>query len=442
MRSIRRNLLLALLGAMGIVMLVGAVFTYRAAREEVNEIFDYHLRQIALSVRDQAFLNAPPAAISGGEDFDFVIRVWDRSGLTVYYSRPHRALPDLARLGFSTVDTPDGAWRVFAVQHRDETIEVAQPLAVRREQAAAAALRTLTPFLLLLPALGALIWVIVSRGLRPLTRIAQSVVARTPSSLDPLREDAAPAEVQPLVLALNDLLKRLQSALEAQRAFIADAAHELRTPLAALQLQVQLVERAASDGERAAAIAELKGGLQRAIHSVQQLLTLARQEPGAGDDPFAPVSLAEVARRVVAELDSLAAARQIDLGFSGTGEAAVVSGSAEALRIMTTNLVSNAVRHTPQGGRIDVGVGLEDGRPFLDVADTGPGIPAAERERVFDRFYRRSTSAGAGEVGSGLGLAIVRTIAERHGAAVSLGDADGGGLRAHVRFPALKGAAA
>lgn len=442
MKSIRRDLLLALLGAMSIVILLGAFVTYRVAQGEVNEIFDYHLRQIALSLRDQAFQNAPPASITGGEDFDFVIRVWDRAGVTVYYSRPHRVLPDLARLGFSNVETPEGAWRVFAIQHRDETIEVAQPMRVRRGLAATAALRTLTPFLALLPALGLLIWVIVGRGLRPLTRIAQSVVARTPSSLDPLREEAAPEEVQPLVHALNGLLERLKAALEAQRAFIADAAHELRTPLAALQLQVQLVERAALDEERVAAIAELKRGLRRAIHAVHQLLTLARQEPGAGEYPLTPVRLADAARSVVADHVPLAEAKLIDLGLSSADEAAVVPGNADALRILMANLVGNAVRYTPRGGKVDVSVGLDRGRPYLEVSDTGPGIPAAERQRVFDRFYRRSETAEMAEAGSGLGLAIVKTIADRHGAVVSLDNADGGGLRVRVAFHAAKAAAA
>lgn len=437
MRSIRRNLLLALMGTMGAAILLAASVTYRVARDELNEVFDYHLRQIALSLRDQDFRGTLPVEIPGAGDFDFVIRVWDRAGVTVYYSRPHHALPELARLGYSTVNTPEGAWRLFAIQSRDQTIEVAQPLGVRRDLAAAAALRTLTPFFVLLPVLGMLVWLIIRYGLRPLDRITQSVLARSPSSLDPLREENVPEEVQPLLRALNHLLERLTSALETQRAFVADAAHELRTPLAALQLQAQLVEKATLETDRAAAMAELKHGLQRASHAVSQLLTLARQEPGAGEYPFEPVRLAEAARSAIADHVPLAEDRQVDLGLSLAEEGICVLGNAGALHVLMANLIGNAVRYTPHGGKVDVAVGEDNGRPVLEVSDSGPGIPAGERERVFGRFYRRDTGEEAGVIGSGLGLAIVRTIAERHGATVSLGEADAGGLRVRVSFPPL-----
>jgi two-component system OmpR family sensor kinase len=364
--------------------------------------------------------------------------VWDRSGVTVYFSRPHEALPELTRLGYSTADTREGEWRVFAIQYHGLTIAVAQPMRVRNHLAADAAWSTLKPFFVLLPVLGLLIWMLVSRGLQPLARIARSVKARTPDSLDPLHEEKVPDEVKPLVFSLNDLLARLKSALDAQRAFVADAAHELRTPLTALQLQVQLVERATSDEDRAAALGELKSGLQRTIHAVQQLLTLARQEPGAAEYRIASVSLAQLVRNSVVEYERLAEARQIDLGVTQADEAALVSGDAEALRIMLSNLISNALRYTPTGGRVDVSCGTKDGRAFLEVADTGPGIPAAERERVFDRFYRRGGGSDDSNTGSGLGLSIVRTIANRHGAQVSLADSDSGGLLARVSFRLLE----
>jgi two-component system OmpR family sensor kinase len=316
------------------------------------------------------------------------------------------------------------------------TISVAQPMRVRNQLAADAAWSTLKPFFVLLPVLGVLIWVLVSRGLRPLGRIARSVQARTPDSLEPLQEVDAPDEVKPLVFSLNDLLARLKSALDAQRAFVADAAHELRTPLTALQLQVQLVERAESDEGRAAALGELKNGLQRTIHAVQQLLTLARQEPGAAEYRIAAVSLASLVRGAVLEHQRLAEAKSIDLGATQTDEAALVSGDADALRILLANLVSNALRYTPSGGRVDVSCGSREGVAFVDVADSGPGIPAVERERVFDRFYRRGGDSADSSTGSGLGLSIVRTIADRHGAQVSLDDSESGGLLVQVSFPA------
>lgn len=429
MNSIRRNLLLALLGTMCAAMLLGGWATYRAARDEAGVLFDYHLEQIALSLRDQRFQGSAEA-LASDESLDYVIRVWDESGLTVFFSRPHDALPELTRLGYSTTATAEGAWRVYATQYHGQTIAVAQPLRVRDRLAAGAALRTLKPFLVLLPVLGLLIWWMVGRGLRPLGRLAQSVQAHTPDSLAQLPADGVPEEVRPVVAALNDLLIRLKAAVDAQRAFVADAAHELRTPLTALQLQTQLVERAESDEDRAAAIGDLKDGLQRATHTVHQMLTLARQEPGAVDSAFAEVALAQVLRESVIEHSRLAAARNIDLGLAQADEDVTVAGDRGALRILLANLIGNALRYVPEGGCVDVGCGSRDGVPYLEVADNGPGIPVEERERVFDRFYRL-----AGGSGAGLGLAIVKTIAQRHGATVRFHDSAAGGLLARVEFP-------
>ena len=432
MRSLRAHLLAGVIGAVCVAMLLGAWATYRLARQEANDLFDYQLQQIALSLRDQTFLESTQRLVND-EDLDYVIRVWDRTGLIVYSSRRPLVAPELTRLGLSTVAGEDGAWRAFALQYRGLTISVAQPLRVRDRLAAAAAWRTLQPFLILLPALALLIWALVHRGLQPLSRLAQALKARSPESLTPVQGLAAPQEVEPLIAALNDLLARMQAAQVMQRAFVADAAHELRSPLTALHLQVQLIERAESTDTRAEAIAELKAGLERATHTVHQMLTLARLEPGASERVCAPVPLADLTRGVVLEHAPLAEARGIDLGLAAADAAAVVPGDADALRILLANLVGNALRYTPSGGQVDVSCGVADHRAYLEVADSGPGIPPSERERVFDRFYR---GAASGETGSGLGLAIVRAIAERHGARVRLGEAALGGLCVRVTFAA------
>ena len=437
MNSIRRKLLLTLIGALSVVMAIGAWATYSAAWDEANTIFDYHLEQIALSVRNQTFQGGAET-LAGEESFEFVIRIWDRNGLGIYYSRPHRVLPDVARLGYATEQTSEGAWRVFALQYRGQTIAVAQPMSVRARLAARAALHTMTPFIVLLPLVALLIWLVVSRELRPLTELARSVARRTPDALDPISETGVPAEAGPLVRSLNDLLARLQAAMQAQREFIADAAHELRTPLTALQLQAQLLERASDGSERTAAMADLKQGLERSIHVVNQLLTLARQEPGASEPPLARVALNDLVHQSVTASANTAAARNIDLGVAASDPAACVTGNAEALRTLLDNLVGNAVRYTPAAGRIDVSCGSSGEHAWLEVVDNGPGIPAAERERVFDRFYRRSEQDATG---SGLGLAIVRAIADKHRATILLTDAPGGGLRVRVEFPQVpKGA--
>jgi two-component system OmpR family sensor kinase len=436
--SLRRQLLTYLLSAVLLATLLGGVFTYRAVLQESDEILDYHLREVALSLSSQPF-KAGLRALDAGEEarFDLVVQVWDESGTRLYLSHPHADLPGFAQFGYTTLSTAEGRWRVFSTLARGHIIQVAQPLALRKRLAAGMAVRVLTPFLMLIPVLGLMVWLAIGRGLRPLAAVTRAVAGRNPDSLEPLRISTVPDELQPLLAALNDLLARLAAALDAQRAFTADAAHELRTPLAALQLQAQMLERSRDATEREQAVARLKGGLQRATHAVEQLLTLARQEGGQRAGAQATVDLRALAARVLGERAPLAQSRSIDLGLeaAGEGEAAVeVRGEAGALHILLANLVDNALRYTPPGGRVDVAVGREDGGAWLQVTDTGPGIPAAERQRVFDRFYRGD--AGTDMPGSGLGLAIVQRIAQRHGARVTLLDGpEGRGLCARVVFP-------
>jgi two-component system OmpR family sensor kinase len=433
MNSIKRQLLVGLLGLVLFAVFVGAAAVYRQARAELDDLFDYQLRQMALSMRDQIFgATVEPAGEPASEDFDFAIQVWGADGVRIYRSRPQTVLPDHALLGYETVDAADGAWRVFSVQQRGLVFQVAQPLRVREKFAAAAALRTIAPVLLLLPALGLLIWFTVGRGLRPLEAVAAAVKARTPVALEPLAYRNLPHEVQPLVEALNGLLRRLGATLESQRQFVADAAHELRTPLTALRLQARLVERAVGDAERAAAVAAVNEGIARAIHVVEQLLTLARQEPEAGARRSARVEISGLARFVIAEILPLAESKSVDLGMV-RAEPAVVSGDHEGLRTLLANLVDNAVRYSPDRGRVDISTFAAGGEAVVEVTDTGPGVPADERERVFDRFYRR---AGSGAAGSGLGLAIVKNVVERHRGRVLLADGPGGcGLTVRVELP-------
>ncbi len=439
MSSLRARLLALLLGGVICVGAAGGWIVYRNALAEADAFFDYHLRQTALILRDQPvrYLLGPQFQPSDAA-YDFVVQVWSLDGVRVYLSRPHAVLPEVTTLGFSTVATSEGRWRVFGVQAMTSVIQVAQPMKVRERRAAELALQTLKPFALLLPLLALLIWFAVGHALEPLQRLTAQLKARRVDALDSLGDAGLPAEVRPLITALNDLLGRLRAALGRERAFVADAAHELRTPLTALHLQLGILARAGSDSERAQAMSTLSAGVQRAIRLVEQLLALARQEPRAGS-PRQPVRLDDLAREVVAELVQLADAGHIDLGVAAA-QPATVPGDADALHTLLRNLVDNAVRYTPAGGRVDVTVEAAGaaaagaaGGARLIVTDTGPGIPPAERARVFDRFYRR---AGTEPPGSGLGLAIVRTIAEGHGAALALTDGPGGqGLVVTVTFP-------
>ncbi len=433
MSSLRARLLAWLLSG---VVLVGAASTwlvYRNALDEADAFFDYHLRQTALILRDQPveyLPQLPPVDAA----YDFVVQVWSLDGVRVYLSRPHTGLPQAIALGFATISTSEGRWRVFGVQALTTVIQVAQPMSVRQQRAAQLALHTLKPFALLLPVLALLIWVAVGHALEPLKGLTALLKARRVNALESLPAAQLPEEVQPLVTALNELIEQLRAALERERAFMADAAHELRTPLTALQLQTGMLARASGDAERAAALGTLASGVQRAMRLIEQLLALARQEPRP-NAARSPVPLDELAREVVAELVPLADAGQIDLGVSAA-PAASVYGDPESLRTLLRNLVDNAVRYTPAGGRVDVAVeAATDARSGarLIVSDTGPGIPPEERSRVLDRFYRR---AGTAPAGSGLGLSIVKAIAEGHGATLELADGPAGqGLTVRVSFP-------
>jgi len=433
--SLRARLLAWLLGGVLVVGLAGGLVVYRNALAEADAFFDYHLRQTALLLRDEPveYLGLP-AIPSSNAAYDFVVQVWTLDGELVYESRPHAALPNFTTIGFSTVNTKSGRWRVYGTQSLTKVVQIAQPMSVRRQQAAQLAVRTLAPFALQMPVLAFIIWFAVGYALQPLQRVAKAVNARRVDALEPLSDETLPDEVRPLVGSLNDLLERLAAALERERAFMADAAHELRTPLTALHLQLGALARAATEPERAAAMGQLSEGVQRAIRLVEQMLALARQEPRA-EAARIEFALDELAREAVAELVPLADSRRIDLGIS-EAQTVFVRGDRDAVATLMRNLIDNAVRYTPLGGRVDVLVERTTETPAratLKVVDTGPGIEPQERERVFDRFYRQ---AGNREPGSGLGLAIVKAIALAHGATVRLDEgADGRGLAVTVSFP-------
>jgi two-component system OmpR family sensor kinase len=436
MNSLRTRLLIGLLGAVLLIGLAGGAVIYRNSLAEANAFFDYHLRETAMLLRDQAYGFAPRAGLPQEvPQYDFVVQVWTLDGERVYLSQPGAVLPAATTLGLSTVDAPRGRWRVFGIVAQGHVIQVGQPLKAREERAARLALSTLAPFGLLMPALALFAWWIVGRSLRPLEALAESVRVRRPDALDPLPVAGVPDEIRPLVDATNELLARLEATLRNERAFIADAAHELRTPLTALSLQLQALEVATPGAAATAARQQLAAGVARATRLVEQLLSLARHQARPQDER-APVPLHEVAREAVLDLVRAADAKHVDLGIAHA-DPAIVTGDREALRVLVTNLVDNAVRYTPEGGRVDVSVsrrpGPEEATATLEVADTGPGIPEEERARVFDRFYR---VPGAAPGGSGIGLALVASIAEQHGAKVELEQAEeSAGLRVRVTFP-------
>lgn len=434
--SLRTSLLVWLLGGVLLVGVAGGFVVYRNALAEADGFFDYHLKETALFLRDQPVEYQFPTPIPPSDiAYDFVVQIWTIDGRRIYIGPEQAVLPNSTALGYSTVNTSVGQWRVYGTVSPTKVVQVAQPMSVRRREAAQLALRTLAPFALLVPLLGLLVWFAVGHALQPLQRLAKAVKARRVNELEPLSDERLPEEVRPLVGSLNDLLGRLTAALERERAFMADAAHELRTPLTALHLQLGALARAGTEGERAQAMGTLSEGVQRAIRLVEQMLVLARQEPRA-EPVRTRFALDELAREVVAELVPLADARRIDLGMS-EAQPVFVQGERDAVATLVRNLVDNAVRYTPPGGRVDVSVERSATMPaqaLVRVMDNGPGIPREERERVFDRFYRRP---GTVAPGSGLGMAIVKAIAEAHGAGVVLDSGESGrGLAVTISFPA------
>jgi two-component system, OmpR family, sensor kinase len=434
--SLRARLLAWLLGGVLVVGIGGGLVVYRNALKEADAFFDYHLKETALLLRDQPVeYLLPPPLPSGTSAYDFFVQIWTIDGEHIYTSpRPNVVLPNFTTLGFSTVATSSGQWRVYGTESLTKVVEVAQPMNVRRQQAAQLAIRTLAPFAVLVPVLGLIVWLAVGHALQPLQRLAKAVKARRVNALEPLSDARLPDEVRPLVGSLNDLLVRLTAALDRERAFMADAAHELRTPLTALHLQLGALARAGTEAERSEAMGKLSEGVQRAIRLVEQMLALARQEPRA-EPAHTRFALDELGREIVAELVPLADARHIDLGIA-EAQSVFVRGERDAVATLIRNLVDNAVRYTPTGGRVDVTVKCSPTLPaqaLVRVVDDGPGIAPEERERVFDRFYRKP---GTRSPGSGLGLAIVKAIAVAHGATVELGEGqDGRGLAVTVAFP-------
>lgn len=433
--SLRARLLGLLLLAIVFVACLQALIVYRQARVEADGIFDYHMEQMAQALREGVAmpgLPLPGSDASPQQDFDFFVQVWTQDGLRVFQSGTQADLPQRAVLGFSNMTIDGTPYRVYSMRSRAQVIQVAQDMRPRETMARALAWRTVLPIVWMAPLLMLVAWWVVSASLAPVARVRRQLAEREVDGLVEVGEEGLPDEVRPLVHELNLLLGRVRQAFEAQQHFVAEAAHELRSPLTALKLQAQGLQRARDEATRDVAVERLLAGIDRATRLVEQLLMLARQQaqPSVGE-PLQPVSLASVAAQVVADAAPMAVSRNIDLGL-GEADPGLVHGHAEPLRILLANLVDNALKYTPEGGTVDVTVRREASQLLLAVEDSGPGIAEADRARVLDRFYR---VPGAAATGSGLGLAIASTIAQLHGSALELDRSPRlGGLRVQLRL--------
>lgn len=430
---------LALWLGLAIVLMAASVglWSFSAALDEAHAMQDHQLRQTGYLVsRLDAVPSAPMAREKAGDvDFDarVVVRFLSGPGGSSVAAppRPPVFAPTLVD-GLQTVAVGAETWRVFVrTNARGVKVAVAQQTRVRDAGARANAVRAVTPILFMAPLLVLLVTVLVQRMFGPLKQLADELGQRQQHDLGALSAEQLPSEIWPFVDQINALLTRTGRTLAVQRRFIADAAHELRSPLTAMSLQAERLGAADMPGEARARLAALSAGLRRTRALLEQLLTLARtHEPSATSHEAVP--LEQVIREVLEDLVPLSEEKRIDLGVIGD-VAATVSGSRLDIKVLVRNLVDNAIRYTPEGGKVDITVRRAQAQVVLQVDDTGPGIPAAERERVFDPFYR---ILGNGEIGSGLGLAIARTVADSIGARIELCDASGerGGLRVVVRF--------
>ncbi len=439
-RSLRSRLVLMLTVATIAVWSVAALWAYVDSRHEISEMMDTQLAQsagILLAQAGHELDDIPVEHVSTGHKYErkIAFQIWDRKGRLLLHSRSAPDTPLFAGgTGFADVSIGGRLWRVFALQDagRGLDVQVGERLELREDLAADAAWHLIHPLLVALPVLAVLIWLAVGRGLAPLDRAAREVAGRGRDHLAPLAVADAPREVLPLLDALNGLFARVRTMIERERRFTADAAHELRTPLAAIKTQAQVARGATDPGARGHALDQVVAGADRATHLVAQLMTLARLDPEERPPGTTAVDLCALAAGVLAELGPQAAGKRIDVELDAA-QPCTVDGDPTMLAVLVRNLADNAIRYTPEGGAIRVALRLDAEAVRLDVDDNGPGIPGPLREQVLERFYRIE---GSGESGSGLGLSIVQRVAELHRARLELLDAEPGpGLRVRVSFP-------
>jgi two-component system, OmpR family, sensor histidine kinase TctE len=452
--SLRSQLLAWLLAPLALVAAIDAWATYRSAQETATIVQERMLLGAARVIGEQVHLEEgviqvviPPAALelfaspsrdrvfyrASGENGLLLSGYYDlavpsrlpRAEEAVYFDAVQRERP-VHVVGF--------AQPVFAAPDRGPVlIEVAQTLEGRDRLAREIWGMAISRQLALLVLVGVLLWLGLRRGMVPLLKLRDRVLERRPGSVERLDESAVPAELRPLVVAVNDYAQRLDRHMSAHSRFIADASHQLRTPLTLLNTQVVYALRHPEPAAREEALLAIHESVQHGVRLVQQLLTWTMAEATEAKAPaLAPVDLSAVVRRVLEAHALTAQQRGIDLGFRNAGEAAVVVGHPQLLHELVANLVDNALRYTPRGGIVTAAIVWKDGALTLCVEDNGPGIPPAERQRVFERFYRLHDGASDG---CGLGLAIVREIARSHDANVRLGSpASGPGLVVEVVF--------
>jgi two-component system, OmpR family, sensor histidine kinase QseC len=444
LKSLRARLLVALYLAVLLLWLLTGAASHLQAYHEAGEMLDGQLAQAARLIiahtlqelkegegEDDVFTEsmAFPAIHPYEQPMQF--QVWLPDGRLLLRAKDAPLRPLATAVGYSDIRQSDRIWRTLTLWEPGMRfqVQVAQPAEEREKVAMDVSRRVLLPTLLALPFLSMLIYVTVRRSMRPLEALAASVGKRTPDNLRPLGGDAAPEEVRPLIEALNRLLLRLGNTLENERRFTADAAHELRTPLAALKVQAQVALASTDEASRRHALINTVAGADRATRLIEQLLRLARLDTVGGLAETRQVNLDRLLTESANDMADQARRKGVELSIAGSDRQHHVAGDADMLRLALRNLMENAIRYTPQGGTVQTGISHQNGALRLWVRDTGPGVSAAELPHLTERFYR---SPDAASEGSGLGLAIALCIAELHGATLEIGNRPEGGLQADL----------
>ncbi len=445
LKSLQARLLAMMMALLTVVWLGAALMTWVDARHELDELLDGHLAQAAallvvqqVRVDDDSDVEDAPSLHKYAPRVTF--QVFQKGQLMTRSANAQVEPLSAFKRGFSTVILKDGAeWRVFGTHDAENDIQVfvGEQTEARSDIVWVVLRNMLVPLVLALPLLALLPWWAVRQGLAPLRQLSRQLGQRKPQDLEPVAPDDMPVEMKPLVDALNALLERIARMLAFERRFTADAAHELRTPIAAIRAQAQVAMGSGADtAQRQHALQATLNGCDRATRLVEQLLMLARLE-AAPLTPASPVDLRALVRRIAADLAPQALNRRQDLELEAPAPCAVACDEV-LMSVLVRNLIDNALRYSPDGARVCVRVGSEAGQAVLQVDDSGPGMSKPEMARLGERFFR---VLGHAQPGSGLGWSIIRRIADVIGAKVQVNRSPLlGGLSVSVRWPAAKAA--
>lgn len=432
-KSLRNQLVFALCVLVSIVGVVQGVSSFQLSKAGMSALLDLRLEQVAGRMRGGFADSLPTIPARGSQpERDIVITIWkDDQAMPYRSTEPSLALPREAPVGFMTTAVSGEEWRIYTLREPSMVIQVAQRSAVRHELAEESAVNTLWPMIVLVPLVWIAVLLVVRRSLRKLNRLGAQVQGIDVSHFQQLSTAGVPIEIRPFIDSINLMINRLAQSIESERKFISDAAHELRTPLTALQLQADNLQPLIVAGNQQRFL-ELRSGITRSGGLITQLLRLARADAALQAETLTRVEVPAVVVDAVAEVLPIAMKRGIDIGADKMAGAVVHAVEAD-VGIAVRNLVGNAIRYTPDGGKVDLNVRVRDDMVWIEVTDTGPGIAEELLPRVFDRFFRASTQIE----GSGLGLSIVKAIANKYGGAANIRNRQDGpsGIVASIGFP-------